>query len=86
VTARAALSPYDHVHSIVEEAGADPANFAVIKPLVDHRNRVAGKHLFGVNREIETPMFKGPVALGGVKGRPHAYLRSYIIQPGSSIM
>jgi hypothetical protein len=86
VTARAAWSPYDHDHSAVEEAGADPANLAVIKPLVDQRNRVAGKHLFGVNREIETPMCKGPVTLGWVKGRPHAYLRNYIIRRVSSIM
>jgi len=54
--AGAALSPYDHDHSAIEEAGADPANLAVIKPVVDHRYRVAGKHPLGVNREIETPM------------------------------
>jgi hypothetical protein len=86
VTVRAALSPYDHDHSTIEEAGADPPNLAVIKPLVDHRHRIAGKHLFGVNREIETPMCKGPVALGGVKGRPYAYLRNYITRLISSIM
>src|SRR5882724_6038061 len=38
--AGAALSPYDHDHSAIEEAGADPANLAVIKPVVDHRYRV----------------------------------------------
>jgi hypothetical protein len=71
VAARAALSPYDHNHSAVEETGADPANLAVVKPVVDHRHRVAGKHLLGVNREIETPMCKGPVALGRIEGCLH---------------
>jgi hypothetical protein len=73
VAARAALSPYDHNHSAVEETGADPANLAVVKPVVDHRHRVAGKHLLGVNREIETPMCKGPVALGRIEGCLHGY-------------
>jgi len=45
VAAGAALSPYDHDHSAIEETGADPANLAVINPVVDHRYRVAGKHL-----------------------------------------
>jgi hypothetical protein len=61
------LGPYDHDHSAIEEAGADPANLAIIKPLVDHRHRVAGKRFLGVNREIQTPMCEGPVALGGSK-------------------
>jgi hypothetical protein len=86
VTARAALSPYDYDHSAIEEAGADPTNLAVIKPLVDHRYRVPGKHLLGVNREIETPMCDRPIALGGVEGRFHAYLSNYKIRPISSIM
>src|SRR5882724_10484113 len=30
VAAGATLSPYDHDHSAIEEAGADPANLAVI--------------------------------------------------------
>src|SRR5260370_15123772 len=45
VAAGAALSPYDHDHSALEETGADPANLAVIKPVVDHRYRVPGKTL-----------------------------------------
>jgi hypothetical protein len=72
VAARAALSPYDHDHSAIEEAGADPANLAIVKPLIERRHRLAGKYLLGVNREIETPMCKGPVPLGGVEGRFHA--------------
>jgi hypothetical protein len=72
VATRAALSPYDYDHSAIEEAGADPANLAIVKPLIDHHHRLAGKHFLGVNREIETPMCKGPVALGGVEGRLHA--------------
>jgi hypothetical protein len=63
VAARAALSPYDHNHSAVEETGADPANLAVVKPVVDHRHRVAGKHLPGVNREIETRFAHHDLAL-----------------------
>jgi hypothetical protein len=86
VAARAALSPYDHDHSTIEEASADPANLAVIKPVVDHRYCVPGKHFLGVNREIETPMCDRPFALGGVEGRFHAYLCNYIIRPASSIM
>jgi hypothetical protein len=86
VAARAALSPYDHDHSAIEETGADPANLAVIEPVVDHRHRLAGKHFLGVNREIETPMGDRPLALGGVEGRFHAFLCNYIIRPASSIM
>ncbi len=69
MAARAALSPYDHDHSPIEEAGADLANLAVIKPVVDHRHRLAGKHLLGTDREIESPVCKGPVALGAIEGR-----------------
>jgi hypothetical protein len=72
VAARAALSPYDHDHSTIEEAGADPANLAVIKPVVYHRHGDTGKHLLGVNCEIETPVCNRPIALGGVEGRFHA--------------
>jgi hypothetical protein len=72
VAARAALGPYDHDHSAIEKASADPANLAVIKPFVDYRHGVARKHLLSVYREIETPMRKGPVALGGIEGRFHA--------------
>ena len=86
MTARAALSPYDYDHSAIEEAGGDPANLAVIKPVVDHCYRVPGKHFLGVNREIEIPMCDRPLALGGVEGRFHACLCNYIIRPASSIM
>jgi hypothetical protein len=86
VAARAALSPYDHDHSAIEETGADPANLAVIKPVIDHRYRVTGKHLLRINSEIETPMCDRSLALGGVEGRFHACLRNYIIRPVSSIM
>jgi hypothetical protein len=79
VAAGAALGPYDDDHSTVEEAGTDPANLAILKPIVGRRYRVAGKHFLGVHREIETPVRNGPVALGGVEGRFHAYLRNYII-------
>jgi len=55
VAACAARSPYDHDHAAAEEAGTDLANLTVIKPVVDHRHRIAGKHLLGVNREIGPP-------------------------------
>jgi hypothetical protein len=80
VAARAALGPYDHDHSAIEEAGADPANLAIIKPLVDHRHRVAGKRFLGVNREIQTPMCEGRRSFSGLD------LSNYIIRPPSSIM
>jgi hypothetical protein len=79
VAARAALGPYDDDHSAVEETGADPADLVVVEPIVDHRHRVAGKHPLGVNREIETPMRQGPIALGWVEGRFHRPLCNYII-------
>jgi hypothetical protein len=85
MAARAALSPYDHNHSAIEEAGADPANLAVIKPVVDHRYCVPGKYFLGVNREIETPMCDGPLALGGVEGRFNACLCNYIIRQGQGL-
>jgi hypothetical protein len=62
VATRAAFSPYNHDHPAAEEAGTDPADLAAIKAVVDHRDRVAGKHLLRVNREVETPMGDRPVA------------------------
>jgi hypothetical protein len=67
VAARAPLCPYDHDHPVIEETGADPANLAIVKPVLDHRHRVARKHLFGVNREIETPMGRVQSRLAGLK-------------------
>jgi hypothetical protein len=86
VAARAALSPYDHDHSVIEETGTDPANLAVVKPVIEDSHRLAGKYLFGIDREIEAPMRKSPIALGGVEGRLHAQLGNYIIRIASSIM
>jgi hypothetical protein len=61
------LGPYDHDHSAIEEAGADPANLAIVKPLVDHRHRVAGKRSLGVNREIQTRCARVQSRLAGSK-------------------
>jgi hypothetical protein len=41
LAARAALGPYDHDHPVVEKAGADLANLAVVKPFVDYGHGVA---------------------------------------------
>jgi hypothetical protein len=71
VAAGAALSPYDHDHSAFQEAGADLANLAIVEPVVDHRHCVPGKHLRGVDCEIESPMDQGPGALGWIKGGFH---------------
>jgi hypothetical protein len=67
------LSPYDHDHPSIKEASADPANLAVIKPVVDHCDRVAGKHFSASTREIETAICKGPVPLGRIEGRFHRF-------------
>jgi hypothetical protein len=72
VTAGAALGPNDHHHSAIEESGADPTNFAVVKPVVRDRHRDAGKHLFGIDREIDTTMLERPIPLGRIVGRFHA--------------
>jgi hypothetical protein len=48
--------PYDHDHPVTEKTCADPANFAVGKPVINNRHRVVRKTLLGVNREIETPV------------------------------
>jgi hypothetical protein len=67
MAACAAFGPYDHDHPICQEACADPANFAVIRPVVDHRHGVTGKHLLGINCEIESPMDKVQSRLTGSK-------------------
>jgi len=86
VAARAALRPYDHDHSISEEAGADLAQLAIVEPVVDHRYRLAGKHLRRIDREIETPVRQGPVALDRIEGRFNGELCNYIMRRATSIM
>ena len=67
----AASRPNHNHHSPAQMADGHRPNLAVVKPVVVHRHRVAGKHLPGVNREIETPVCEGSVALGGIKGSFH---------------
>jgi hypothetical protein len=79
-------SPYDHNHPVIEKTCADPANFAVVKPVINNRHRVARKTLLGVNREIKTPVRQGPIALGVIEGCRHTCLCNGMITPLSRIV
>ena len=72
MAARAALCPYVYDHSATEEAGADPANFAIVKSLVGYRYRESRKHPLRVDREIGTAMRNRPGALRGGRWGLHA--------------
>jgi hypothetical protein len=49
-------SPYNHDHPVIKKTGADLANFAIVKPVIDNRHCVARENLLGVDRDIKTPV------------------------------
>jgi hypothetical protein len=59
-----ALGPNNDHHATVKPARRDPADFAIIEPIVNPCCTVAREHLGSIGNKVDAPMLEGPCALG----------------------